>query len=485
MIILLLIAAAFSFGVTIWEHSTGKLHSNSEIVISYIEPFIILIVVALNSMLGTYQEIKSDQAVKALQKSNELNAKVIRDGKSQVIKASEVTIGDIILLEAGDSIPADARLVEAYSLSVVESVLTGESLAVDKKVGQIDNELALPLGDRYNYLFSGTYVVTGKAVAIVEAIGEKTEMGKINQALKEQEIPLSPLQIKLNKLSTIFGISGVVLLFVTVILQLLVSNGAIASNWARPESYLSALVIGISLAVAAIPEGLITFTTVLLAIGVSRMTKQHAVIKSFPIVETLGSTNIICSDKTGTLTQNKMTVVKLYDPLNQTIDATESKVLGSLVACCDAEVHYENNQWTEVGDPTETAILRYGIEKNNSKEMFYQYFDKLSTLPFDSDRKTMSVLVSDKEGNQTVITKGAPDVIFNKITNYKDEYKQINDAWSNEGIRVIAVAYKKVNGLNSLTVEDENELTFLGLIGMIDPPRENVKLSIEQAKEAG
>ncbi|UUM20179.1 cation-translocating P-type ATPase [Mycoplasma sp. 2045] len=486
MIIILLIAAAFSFGVTIWEHVDGRLKTTSEIVIAYIEPFIILVVVALNSMLGTYQEIKSDQAVAALAKSNELMAKVIRDGKTVVIPSSQVTIGDLIVVEAGDYISADAELVESYSLSVVESSLTGESLAVDKKVGTIENIESLPLGDRYNQIYSSTYVVNGRAIALVKAIGANTEIGKINSSIQEQEVQLSPLQIKLNKLSKIFGIAGVVLLFLTTILQIVLTN-TISNTWDEPQVYSNAVVIGISLAVAAIPEGLITFTTVLLAIGVSRMTKQNAIIKAFPVVETLGSTSIICSDKTGTLTENKMTVVKFFeaaDPNNKNL--AKSQTLASFVACCDAEVTKLENGYNEVGDPTETAILRFGLENNNSKDSFYSRYKKISSLPFDSDRKTMSVLIETPEGGRVMITKGAPDVILAKSKNKADEYSHINEQWSNDSIRVIAVGYKKMKpDTTSISVEDENDLVFLGLIGMIDPPRASVKASIEEATAAG
>ncbi|MHA3785921.1 cation-translocating P-type ATPase [Mycoplasma sp. Z244C] len=485
MIILLLIAAAFSFGVAIYEHASGKLTTGGEIAIAYIEPFIILIVVALNSMLGTYQEIKSDQAVKALAKSNELYAKVVRDGKMISIPSSQVTVGDLIVIEAGDMVPADAKVVEAFSFSVVESAITGEVLAVEKRVGDIPNIDQLPLGDRYNTIFSGTYCVTGRAIALVEKIGKDTEVGKINSSIQEQEIPKTPLQIKLDKLSRIFGISGIVLLFVSTIIQIILT-GAFNNQWNNPELYSNALIIGISLAVAAIPEGLITFTTVLLAIGVARMTKENAIIKAFPAVETLGSTSIICSDKTGTLTENKMSVVKFYDAQGEE-DLTKSQTLGSFVACCDAQATLdESGKYVEVGDPTETAILRFGIEKGNSKEEFYSKFEKISSLPFDSDRKMMSVLIKAPNGQKILITKGAPDVIFNKCHKLDPKLREMNEDWSNNAIRVIAVAYKMMPAeTDSISLEDEKDLVFSGLVGLIDPPRANVKASIEEAKNAG
>ncbi|MFV8434895.1 cation-translocating P-type ATPase [Mycoplasma sp. 3137] len=485
MIILLLIAAAFSFGVTIYEHVSGKLKTNGEIAIAYIEPFIILIVVALNSMLGTYQEIKSDQAVRALAKSNELYAKVIRDGKMVSIPSSQVTVGDLIVIEAGDMISADAKIVEAFSFSVVESAITGEALAVEKRVGEIANIEQLPLGDRYNTIFSGTYCVTGRAIAIVQKIGKDTEVGKINSSIQEQEVPKTPLQIKLDKLSKIFGISGIILLFASTIIQIILT-GAFSKDWSNPQLYSNAFIIGISLAVAAIPEGLITFTTVLLAIGVSRMTKENAIIKAFPAVETLGSTSIICSDKTGTLTENKMTVVKFYDAQGVQ-DLTKSQTLGSFVACTDAQVTLdENGNYVEVGDPTETAILRFGLEKGNSKEEFYSKFEKLAALPFDSDRKMMSVLIKAPNGQKILITKGAPDVIFGKCAKLDPNVREMNEEWSNDAIRVIAVAYKMLpEDVSTITLADEHDFIFSGLIGLIDPPRANVKASIEEAKRAG
>ncbi|WLP85332.1 cation-translocating P-type ATPase [Mycoplasma seminis] len=486
MMIMLLVAAAFSFAVAIFEHASGKLTSSGEVAIAYIEPFIILIVVTLNAMLGVYQEIKSDQAVKALEKSNELSCKVIRDGNMQVIPSSQLTIGDLIVIEAGDMIPADAKLVESFSLSVVESAITGEALAVDKKVGDIPNAEQLPLGDRYNTLFSGTYCVAGRAIALVIAIGKETEIGKINSSIQEQEMPKTPLQLKLDKLSKIFGIAGAVLFILATVLQIILT-GVFNHQWNNPELYSNALIIGISLAVAAIPEGLITFTTVLLAIGVSRMTKENAIIKAFPAVETLGSTSIICTDKTGTLTENKMTVVKFYDALYHGDDLAKSQALGSFVACCDAEVNLdENGAYNEVGDPTETAILRFGLEKDNSKEMFYSKFEKISSLPFDSDRKMMSVLIQTPSGDKIIITKGAPDVIFSKCANVSDEIKHKNEQWSNQAMRVIAVAFKKVApDKTHITLEDETNLTFSGMVGLIDPPRANVKTSIDEAKSAG
>ncbi|WP_322958943.1 cation-translocating P-type ATPase [Mycoplasmopsis cynos] len=488
MIILLLIAAAFSMGVAIYEtYFSGHNNSTKDIVIGFVEPCIILFVVFLNSCLGTYQEIKSDQAVKALEKNNQLNSKVIRDGRIVSIPSLEVVPGDLLIVEAGDLVSADGILVESFSLQAIESTLTGESLAVDKRVdlhNDLNNKI---LGERYNYLFSGTHISNGRGMIYVVNTGLNTEIGKINKLIQTQDVQLTPLQIKLNKLSKIFGISGVILLFITSISQIIITNTILIPNsWDLPDTYSNALIVGISLAVAAIPEGLITFTTVLLAIGVAKMVKENVIIKAFPAVETLGSTSIICSDKTGTLTENKMTVVKFWDvESNQTPE--NSKALSYFVACCDASVSLkEDGEYIEVGDPTETGILTYGLQNYNSADIFYSYHTKLDSIPFDSDRKVMSVLVKTNENKNLIIVKGAPDVVFSRSINQDNKYLKEVESWSKQAYRVIAVAYKEVeSSKTSLTLEDEKDLTFLGILGMIDPARSGVKESIFEAKEAG
>ncbi|UUM24627.1 cation-translocating P-type ATPase [Mycoplasma sp. 3686d] len=482
MIILLLIAATVSFAVAIYHHASGS-SKGIEIIIGYIEPTIILIVVILNSMLGTYQEYKSDQAVRTLEKNNQLNSKVIRNGKMIIIPANEIVPGDLVVLEAGDYVPADGKLIEAFSLNIVESALTGESLPVAKMVMQNDIKSS-SLGDQLNRVFSGTYVTNGRGIALIEYTGNKTELGKINKLINQQEIALSPLQIKLNNLSRIFGISGVVLFLLTTLIQILL-NGFFGA-WSEASTYSDGLVIGISLAVAAIPEGLITFTTVLLAIGVANMTKQKAIIKSLPSIESLGSTQVICTDKTGTLTENKMQVVDFWDYEYPDNEPTKSKALFSFIACCDAQVHLESNgTYSEAGDPTETAILRYGIKHNQNAQEVLAKYPKLFSLPFDSDRKSMSVLIQGSNG-KSLITKGAPDVIFSKCNNLPEQAEILNEEWSRKAYRVIAIAYKLIpDSQETISHDDENQLNFLGLIALVDPPRESVKESIEQARQAG
>ncbi|MGZ9797267.1 cation-translocating P-type ATPase [Mycoplasma sp. 4013] len=484
MIILLLIAAAFSFAVAIYETVSKNSKSQTDIIVGFIEPLIILIVIVLNSILGTYQEIKSDQAVKALEKNNQLISKVYRDGQLMHLPAEELVVGDIIVLDAGDYAGADAKILQAYCVNVVEAALTGESLPVEKNA--LEDNQHQNIIENTNRVFAGTYLTNGHCVAEVVAIGKDTQIGNINKLIQEQKPQFTPLQIKLNKLSKLFGISGVVLLVITTVIQFIISN-VFTNIWNNPEVYSNAVIIGISLAVAAIPEGLITFTTVLLAIGVATMTKKHVIIKAFPAVETLGATSVICSDKTGTLTENKMTVMHLYDAIDPDVPYEKSSALGAFVACCDASVQIgENGEYIEVGDPTETGILRFGLDNQNSAQMFYQTFQKLDSLPFDSDRKTMSVLVKNPKGEKILITKGAPDVIFAKSKDASEYQYQLNESWAQKSYRVIAVGYKKMDAsAEKITFDDENNLVFLGLIAMQDPPRAGVKESIEIAKQAG
>ncbi|ADE19505.1 cation-translocating P-type ATPase [Mycoplasma crocodyli] len=489
MIILLLIAAVFSVSVAIYElvrHGVeGRLNDT---VISFVEPGIILLVVILNSILGAYQEIKSDQAVKALEKINETNAKVLRNGRMILIPSSMLVPGDILVIEAGDTISADAQLIESYNLMVVESSLTGESLSTEKDWAFKEKENCA-LGDRKSSIFSGTYVTNGRGVAIVKATGSFTEIGKINKLIKEQNVLLSPLQIKLNKLGKIFSIAGIALLIFAAIAQILLDN-LISGSWTNINVYTNSLITSISLAVAAIPEGLITFTSVLLAIGVTNMTKQNAIIKSLSSVETIGSTSIICSDKTGTLTENKMVVVDMMNENeihSKNNDINEFKFLISQsILCTDASIHLnQNDEFEEVGDPTETGLLRQGYKVNLIKEDLLKTHIKIDSLPFDSDRKMMSVLINHNE-DIYMITKGAPDVILSKVKNKTKLIHEMNELWSNQSYRVLAFAIKKFSkSKKSLSFADENELEFIGLIAMIDPPRANVKSSIEEAQKAG
>ncbi|ENY69597.1 Cation-transporting P-type ATPase [Mycoplasmopsis bovigenitalium 51080] len=488
MIILLIIGASISLGLAIYEHVSGE-KNGIDILIGYIEPFIIVLVIILNSMLGAYQEVKSDRAVRALEKMNESFTSVMRDGRIQKIKSTELVLGDLVLLAAGDTINADCRIIDATNLMVVESSLTGENLAINKieKWDATDNAI---LAENKHLLYSSTYVTNGKALAIVVATGVNTEIGKINELIQKQGATTTPLQYKLNKLSKWFGIGGVVLLFVSLITQILLNN--ISGGWNRPDVYTQATVTAISLAVAAIPEGLLTFTTVLLTVGVKNLTKEKALVKNLLAVETLGSASIICTDKTGTLTENKMKVIDLYDFQTNSIFTVKNnkqnfeKITTFVTLCNDAFIHFnkEKGEFEEVGDPTETGILRYAFDNQITKESLKNEFKIITSLPFDSDRKMHSVLVQNNN-KKFMITKGAPDIIIEKSNNIdKEKVLSINNSWSEKSYRVIAVAIKEINSEN-INFNDENDFEFVGLIALVDPPRANVKESVLAAKNAG
>ncbi|WP_029608471.1 cation-translocating P-type ATPase [Mycoplasma simbae] len=489
MIILLIIGALISLGLGIYEHLSGK-KSGIDLTISYVEPAIIMLVIMLNSMLGAYQEVKSDRAVRALEKMNETYANVVRDGVVQKVKATELAVGDLIILAAGDTISADCKIVESSNLMVVESSLTGENLPIHKQANW-DQQTNAILAENTHLLYSSTYVTNGKASAIVVATGVNTEIGKINDLIQKQGKNTTPLQYKLNKLGKWFGIGGVVLLFVSLITQVLLNN-LTTGSWDNLDVYTHATVTAISLAVAAIPEGLLTFTTVLLSVGVKNLTKEKALVKNLLAVETLGSASIICTDKTGTLTENKMKVVDAYalatdkTLVNEGFNNSFLQIAKNLVICNDAFINYDEQTKTfnEVGDPTETGMLMWAHEHNLHKNELLSQNKIIASLPFDSDRKMHSVLVNDGSQNY-VITKGAPDVIISRSINInKEKISSINENWAAQSYRVIALARKIVDKQN-LDFSDEQNLEFIGMIAMVDPPRANVKESVLAAKKAG
>ncbi|WP_029906108.1 cation-translocating P-type ATPase [Mycoplasmopsis opalescens] len=491
MIILLLIGASISLGLCIYEHVSGN-KSTTDLIISYIEPGIILLVVILNSMIGAYQEIKSDQAVRALAKLNQSNTTVMRDGQVKIIPSSDLVVGDLIILAAGDTINADCKIISAHNLEVVEASLTGESDAVIKEanLNAIDSNI---YAENKHLLYSGTYVTKGKATAIVIAIAKNTAMGKINQMVQQNKKGLSPLQTKLNKLSRIFGFAGIILLFLSFIIQVLLNNIS-TGKWNNYDVYTNALVTGISLAVAAIPEGLITFTTVLLSIGVSKLAKNKALAKNLLAVETLGSANVICTDKTGTLTENKMTLMDAYiNDKNIKLSSLKAdnnieflSLAKYLTLCNDAFINYDlkTNTFEEIGDPTETGLLRFAYSYGIEKEKITQDFPILDNLPFDSDRKMHSVLVNDNN-NYLMITKGAPDQVLARCKNIDFEtIEAINNEWAEKCYRILAVA-KRTVAQAKITHNDEKDLEFVGLVALMDPPRASVYESINKAHKAG
>ena len=476
MIIILLVAAAVSFVIAITEgikHGTwGELF----------EPILILLIVVLNAVMGVAQESKAEKALDALKNMSAPHARVIRDGVEKIINADGLVPGDIILLEAGDFVPADARLIKSTSLKSEESALTGESVPSEKDALAVVKENA-PIGDRTNMVFSGCSITYGTAVAVVTATGMNTEMGKIANLLSGEAETQTPLQKKLAKLGKYLGFLALGACAV------IFAVGLIAKM-----PVLDIFMTSVSLAVSAIPEGLPAIVTIVLAIGVQRMVKKNAIIRRLPAVETLGSASIICSDKTGTLTMNRMTLVKAYvdgfDGLEDISDDNSNavkKLLTYGTLCSDGSVVFENGKETHLGDPTETAIVLAAHKNGLEKESLNDAYPRLGGIPFDSDRKLMST-INAIDGKTVVIVKGAVDMMEKRCTTGDfDKAKQMNDEMSSNALRVLAVGYKVIDEIPSeLTSEDlENGLTFLGLVGMIDPPRPEAKEAVKICRKAG
>ena len=443
----------------------------------WIESLIIMIVVLVNAILGLYQENKAEKSLEALKQMSSASCKVIRDNTIQTIKTEDLVVGDIILVEAGDSIPADATIIECSNLKVEEAALTGESVPVDKNSEYIEND-DIPLGDKKNCLFSSTYVTNGKAKAIVTSVGMSTEIGKIASMLSEQQEELTPLQHKLNKVGNVIGILALSICVVVFLLEMVALNW----NWSK---FSEAFITAVALAVAAIPEGLATVVTIVLSIGVTKMSKRNAIVKKLPAVETLGSCNVICSDKTGTLTQNKMTVTKIY--LNEIKDvknltAEEKQMITYFAICCDAAIEEKDKKMIRVGDPTELALLDINLVHGED----IKKFNRLLDLPFDSDRKLMTTVIKVNE-KYVAITKGAPDKVINLATNKAEEKEQAlnaNTKMANDALRVLALGIKEFDRLPTAE-ELENDLILVGLVGMIDPARPEVKDAIKVATKAG
>lgn len=472
MILILIVAAIISFVVAIVEKNPRE----------FFEPVLILLIVILNAIMGVMQESKAEKALDALKNMSAPHARVIRDGIEKVVDASELVPGDIIRLEAGDFIPADAYLLKSTSLKCEESVLTGESVPAEKDSDAIIKEDA-PLGDRTNMVFSGCSVTYGTATAIVTAIGMNTEMGKIANLLDSEENSSTPLQQKLAQLGKYLGI---VAIFACAVIFVV----GVVNDIPVMEIFMTA----VSLAVSAIPEGLPAIVTIVLSIGVQRMVKKNALIRRLPAVETLGSASVICSDKTGTLTQNRMTLVKAYvDGIENieeiTDNATEPTknllLMGAL--CCDGSVVFTDNEEKHIGDPTETAIVLAAHKNGMAKDDITQRYPRLAEIPFDSDRKLMTT-VNDFAGKKVVIVKGAFDVMASRcIAGDLETAKAITELMSQDALRVLAVGYKIIDVIpNDITSETlENELTFLGLVGMIDPPRSEAKDAVAICRKAG
>ncbi|MDD7646012.1 MAG: HAD-IC family P-type ATPase, partial [Ruminococcus bromii] len=471
VMILILIAAAIVSFVIAWIEGDAK---------AFFEPCLILLIVILNAIMGVLQESKAERALDALKGLSAPHARVLRDGKEQIVDAASLVPGDIIRLEAGDFVPADARLLQSAGLKSEESALTGESVPAEKDALQAVLADAA-LGDRANMVFSGCSITYGTAAAVVTATGMQTEMGKIAGLLSGEADTQTPLQKKLAALGKNLGFLALAACAIIFVVGLL--NGI---------PVMEIFMTSVSLAVSAIPEGLPAIVTIVLSIGVQRMVKKNAIIRRLPAVETLGSASVICSDKTGTLTQNRMTLQKAY--LNGAADAIESgsedarALIRMASLCCDGTVTFNaDGTATHIGDPTETAIVYAAHQFGDTKENLNTAFPRIAELPFDSDRKRMSVVV-ETEGRRIVITKGAFDGIAPLCSAGDTERgRVINDAMSREALRVLAIGVREIDALpQPLTPETlETDLTFLGLLGMIDPPRDEARDAVAVCREAG
>ena len=464
----------------------------------FVESLIIFVVVILNALLGVTQTRKAESSLDSLKKLSSPNAKVLRDGKKKTIPVREIVVGDIVFLEAGDYIPADGRLIKAQSLKVVEGMLTGEAEAVLKHSDKIEEEVGI--GDQRNMVFSGATVVYGRGTLVVTETGMNTEVGKVATLLESAGNTQTPLQERLDDFGKKLGIIIMILAAAIFIIQVI--RGYIDGENMKNLIF-NSFMFAIAVAVAAIPEALSSIVTIVLAVGTKDMAKKQAIIRKLPAVETLGSTSVICTDKTGTLTQNKMTVVDFFmygvnkakvEEKNNNSSQVEAMDLSSTL-CNDSEV---TETGKEIGDPTEIALLRFAEKRGIDYKELREKYDRLSEIPFDSDRKLMST-VNSINGNAIMFTKGAPDVVFarsNTVLNngeveemteeIKNEYRKVNEDFSNRALRVLAFAVKDVPDENFVPcLEDETEMTLVGLMAMIDPPREQVYDAVKEATGAG
>ena len=449
---------------------------------------VIFIVIFLNAILGTVQYFKAEQSLEALRSLTAAKCKVIRNGLKQEILSKDIVPGDILFLEAGDLIAADGRIIENHSLQVNESSLTGESLAVEKNAEVLSDD-EIPLSDRKNMVFGGTLVTYGRAIAVVTSTGMNSELGKIANLMENTQAKETPLQKTLDKFSGKLAIIIITICIIVFVLEIY-----------RDESILNALMFAVALAVAAIPEALSSIVTIVLALGTEKMAKENAIIKDLKAVEGLGAVSVICSDKTGTLTQNKMTVQKVYVD-NKLIEGRELKkdnlahrfLINNALLCNDS-VTVEGK---EIGDPTEVALVNLGEELHLDELVIREKYQRISEIPFDSDRKLMST-VNIVNNKQVLFTKGALDVLINKVNYVADshgirklndeerkEIISVNKQLSEQGLRILTFAYKELQDKEEITKEDENDYVFTGLISMIDPPRVESKDAVHKCIMAG
>lgn len=462
------------------------------------ESLIIFAVLIINSILSVVQTKKAEDSLESLRQMATPTTTVIRNGRPQNVEARELVKGDIVLLEAGDNIPADGRLIEAESLQVVEGALTGESVASDKFVDKLEEDV--PLADRSNMTYSGTLVTYGRGKMVVTAIGEETEMGKVAQLIQSAEAKQTPLQRKLEDFSKKLGIGILILSILIFAIQTVRIFSGDSQDYTVP--LVNAFMFAVAVAVAAIPEALQSIVTIVLSVGTNKMAKQHVIIRQLPAVETLGSTSVICTDKTGTLTQNKMTVVDAFIPNGesnlfsgdkQTWSESERLLMQIAVLANDSNI---DEKGESSGDPTEVALIAYSNKQDAPYEEIRKKYPRLLELPFDSSRKRMST-VHEINGEKHLLTKGGPDIIFDLCSRIKlngeivelteerlEALKAQNEKFSDQAFRVLAFAYKPIEK-DTIEVEDESDLIFVGLLAMIDPPREEVYHAVQDAEKAG
>ena len=464
MIIILIIAAVISFFL-----GEG------------VDSAIIFLVILINAILGVVQEAKAEKALEALKKMSAPHASVIRDGVRLSIPSNELVVGDIFLIEAGDLVPADGRLFESANLKVEESSLTGESVPVEKHSNTIEKDDVM-LSDMKNMVFTTGIVTYGRGIAIVTSTGMNTEVGKIANMLQNEKDEVTPLQIKLEEIGKMLGIIALIVCGVIFGIGLL-----------EGKPFFEMFMTSVSLAVAAIPEGLPAIVTIVLAVGVQKLVKENAIIRRLPAVETLGSASVICSDKTGTLTQNKMTVVKtylngvIYD-LNEDNYSINKELLEYSAMCNDGKVVLEQGKEKHIGDPTETALVAVALKADIYKDTLEQNYPRVAEIPFDSERKLMTT-IHKKDNKFIAVVKGAPDILLSHCKDFeeKDKANNGNSFMARQALRVLAVAIKIYDEMPQvITCEQiENELQFVGLMGMIDPPRLEVKEAVKLCRSAG
>lgn len=434
MIIILIMASIVSAGVS-WYQGEND----------YIDSIIIIAIVVLNAIMGVLQEAKAEKSIESLKKMTPQMSKVIRDGKEIEVPSENLTVGDIVILEAGNRVPADCRIIESFNLKVEESSLTGETEGVEKNGDSICKK-GIPLGDTVNMVFMGSTVVNGHAKVVVTEIGMDTKVGKIANMIIENESPETPIQKKLNQVGKILGVICLMICLVIFVIGII-----------KKIPPMEMFMTSVGLAVAAIPEGLPAIVTIMLSIGVTKMAKQNSIIRKLPAVETLGSSNVICSDKTGTLTQNKMKVVEIKAE-------NPSFAMELATMCTDSKIENNNGKVEVVGEPTEIALVEVGYKNNLDKTKLYKSKPRINEISFDSTRKMMTTIHKLENGKYRIITKGAPDVLLNRCIGIsKEKILRENEQMANKALRVIAVAYKDIESLPSKIESSkvENNLNFV------------------------